>query len=142
MEEKSFLGRGWSFPPTFNLSNNNGRKSGNLSMVTGKEDIDQSLEILLSTSLGERVLQPRYGCNLSDYQFETINGNLLGFLKDLVKTAILYHEPRIRLDSLDISESDTLDAIEGKLIISIDYIIRATNSRFNFVYDFYINEGI
>lgn len=136
MEEKSFLGRGWSFPPTFETA------SGGILMVTGKEDIDQSLEILLSTSLRERVLQPQYGCNLGDFQFEAMNANLVGYLKDLVQTAILYHEPRIKLDNIEISESDSLDAITGFLKISIDYVIRETNSRFNYVYPFYINEGI
>lgn len=139
MEEQSFLGRGWSFPPTFVLDTYN--SNGSLNMVAGKEDIDQSLEILLSTSLGERVLQPRYGCNLKDYQFEAINSNLIGFLRDLISTAILYHEPRIELENLEISEGDDLDVIEGKLLISIDYIIRETNSRFNYVYPFFINEG-
>ena len=140
MENKSFLGRGWSFPPTFEANEVN--QSGSVLMVTGKEDIDQSLEILLSTSLRERVLQPKYGCNLGDFQFEAINANLLGYLKDLVQTAILYHEPRIRLDAITISESDSLDAITGFLKISIDYVIRETNSRYNYVYPFYLKEGV
>lgn len=131
-EEKSFLGRGWSFPPNFNIENKG------VEMVKEREDIDQSLGILLSTSLGERVLQPEYGCNLSDYQFEAINAALIGFIKDLVENAILYYEPRIKLDKVEVSEAESL---EGVLQISVDYFIRETNSRFNFVYDFYLTEG-
>ena len=87
-------------------------------------------------------MQPEYGCNLSDYQFEPMNNTLVGLIRDVVRDAILYHEPRIRVDNITVSESDSQDAIEGVLLISIDYVIRETNSRFNFVYDFYLKEGI
>jgi len=56
----------------------------------------------------------------------------------MVTDAILYHEPRISLDNLDISESQSE---QGLLLISIEYTVRSTNSRFNMVYPFYINEA-
>jgi len=134
--ENDFLGRGWSFPPTF--------RSGDagVDMVSGREDIEQSLGILLSTSLGERVLQPGYGCNLADYQFDPINSSFIGLVRDVVETAILYHEPRIRTERVSISGDNTQAAIEGKVLIEVDYRIRATNSRYNFVFDFYLQEGV
>ncbi len=135
LNSKSFLGRGWSFPPSFEL------QKGEVDMVEGKTDIDQSLRILFATSIGERVMQPDYGCNLLDSQFEPINASLIGYLQDLIEKAIIFHEPRIRLENLEITESDSLDAAEGKLKISLDYLIRNTNSRFNLVYDFYLREG-
>lgn len=134
-ERQKFLGRGWSFPPTFSR-----RADGNsgVDMVEAKEDIDQSLGILLSTSLGERVMQPTYGCNLIDYQFEPLNASLIGQLRDLIANAILYHEPRIRVQKIDISEAD---ALSGKLLIEVEYTVRTSNSRFNYVYDFYLKES-
>lgn len=134
LERQKFLGRGWAFPPTFSHRKDN---SG-VVMVEAKEDIEQSLEILLNTSLGERVMQPDYGCNLKDYQFEPMNASLVGQLRDLVANAILYYEPRIRLEKINISEAD---ALIGKLLIEVDYTIRTTNSRYNYVYDFYIKEA-
>lgn len=110
-------------------------------MVEAREDIEQSLGILLRTSIGERVLQPTYGCNMTDFLFTPMSATMLGFLRDLVFNAILYHEPRIKVEKLEITESDSLDAIEGRLIFEIAYSIRGTNSRFNFVYDYYINEA-
>ena len=133
--DQSFLGRGWSFPPHFSFN------SGTLDMVDADEDINQSLQILLSTSLGERVLQPTYGCNLLDYQFEPVNSNLLAFLKNTVERAILYHEPRILLEDVTITPADSFDLFEGKIMIGIDYRIIETNSRFNFVFPFYLNEA-
>jgi uncharacterized protein len=137
LEREKFLGRGWSFPPTFI------KKEGfaELEMVEAKEDIEQSLDILLSTSLGERVMQPRYGCNLRDYQFEPMSASFIGRVRDLVSNAILYYEPRIEVLQLNVSNSGSQDAIEGRLIIELEYSIRTTNSRFNYVFNFYVKEA-
>lgn len=132
---KAYLGTGWSFPPTFDLS------SKTVTMVSAEKDIEQSLEILLSTSFGERVMQPDYGCNLKDYQFESMDNAFIGFIKDLVERAILFFEPRIRLERIDITEEDSFDLIEGFLKIIVHYEIEGTNTRYNYVYDFYLREA-
>jgi phage baseplate assembly protein W len=138
-ETDKFLGRGWAFPPTFRRSD--AGPSG-VDLVEAREDIEQSLQILLSTSLGERIMRPDYGCNLSDYQFEPMNASVVGYIRDMVSTAMIYNEPRIRVERVDVSQPATQDALDGRLLIEVDYTIRTTNSRFNFVYDFYITEGI
>ena len=124
-----FLGKGWSFPPTFLPT------FGSIDMVEGREDINQSLHIILSTSFGERVMRPNFGCNLKDFQFEPLNIGFLTYLQDVVTTALIYHEPRIRVDNVSIKTDDQL---EGKLLITVDYTIKTSNSRFNFVYDYYL----
>ena len=138
LESEKFLGRGWAFPPRF-IRNDLG--SGVVELVEAREDIEQSLRILLSTSLGERIMQPTYGCNLIDYQFEPMNASLVGFIRDMVSNAILYYEPRIKVERVEVNQPIGQDAFEGRLIIEVDYSIRTTNSRFNFVFDFYINEA-
>ena len=135
-ENESFLGTGWSFPPTFNL------KSATVEMVQNEEDIRQSLNILLSTSLGERVMQPGYGCNLSDYLFESLSSSLIGYIKDRVRNAILYYEPRILLEKIEVNADAELELIEGNFTIILEYSIPGTNSRFNYVYDYYRNEAL
>jgi len=60
------------------------------------------------------------------------------YVIDLIKTAILYHEPRIDAKKIQI---DPADELNGVLLINIDYIIRSTNSRRNMVYPFYKEEG-
>ena len=131
-QERAFLGRGWSFPPQFD------KAAKGLVMLEEEKDIESSLEILLSTKLGERVMQPTYGCNLDDMVFESMNLTMLTYMKDLIENAILYHEPRIDLEKLDI---DTSNQNEGVLLIVLHYIVRTTNSRYNYVYPYYINEG-
>ncbi len=132
----SFLGIGWSFPPTFDS------ETGNVELVKNVEDIKQSLNILLSTSLGERVMQPRYGCNLENYLFDPLNSSVIGYIKDLVENAILIYEPRILAERIDVTTADSFDIIEGRFKIEVEYSIPGTNSRFNYVYDYYKNEAL
>jgi uncharacterized protein len=133
---KSFLGTGWAFPPGFDT------ETRTVVMVSEEEDIKQSLQILLSTSLGERVMQPGYGCNLNDFVFEPLNSTVIGYIKDIVENAILFYEPRIIAGNIEVTPMDSFDLIEGKFTISIDYTIPGTNSRFNFVYNYYKNEAL
>ncbi len=133
--DQSFLGRGWSFPPQFDP------EEAGVQMVENVEDIQQSLDILLSTSLGERVMQPKYGCNMSDFQFEPVNNALLGILRSQVEKAILYHEPRIVVEKIEVTQPDSFDLIEGRITIEIDYVIARTNSRYNYVFDYYLREA-
>lgn len=128
----SFIGTGWSFPPRFS------KTAGDLVMVSDIEDITESLSILLSTSMGERIMVPSYGSNLQDYIFEPMGQSMLSFIENLIYEAILYHEPRINLNKVSL---DTSNYVEGKLLISIDFTVSSTNSRYNYVYPFYINEG-
>ena len=131
----SFLGTGWSFPPTFDF------ESGQVELVSDLDDIRESLDILLSTSLGERVMQPDYGCNLDDYMFESLNNSLIGLIKHHVENAILFYEPRIIAENVDVTAADSTDLIEGKFTITVEYTIPETNSRYNYVFDYYLNEA-
>ncbi len=130
-DEKSFLGTGWGFPPTFE------RSSRSVTLTSDEEDIRSSLEILLSTRVGERVMQPKYGCNMDRLVFEPLDTSLQAYMKDLIRTAILYFEPRIILDDVKLEPLP----LEGRIDISIDYTVAATNTRSNFVFPFYKEEG-
>lgn len=129
---QSFIGNGWSFPPEFNAT------AGVVKMSTDEADIEASLKILLGTTAGERFLRPKYGLNLQEMLFEPMNVTNLTFLKDRINTNILIYEPRIKLLALDINTS-TLP--EGRVQIELEYEIRATNSRFNLVYPYFLNDG-
>lgn len=132
----SFFGTGWAFPPAFESD------SGTVAMVSNVTDINESLNILLSTSLGERVMQPEYGCNLNDYLFEPLSSSMIGLIKDRVEKAILIYEPRIIANKIEVTDDGSFDLIEGRFIITVDYTIPGTNSRFNYVYDYYKNEAL
>jgi len=59
------------------------------------------------------------------------------YIKDLIETAVLYFEPRIDIEKINLTEN--ID--EGMIMISLDYRIRATNSRRNLVFPYYKTEG-
>lgn len=127
-----FLGRGWSFPPTFDMS------LQGVVMTEKNDDIQNSLEILLTTTVGERLMQPKYGCNMDELVFESLDTATITLIKDKIKTAILYFEPRIDVQKIDLNTDNIL---EGMILIELEYIVRATNSRFNFVFPYYRIEG-
>ena len=130
--DKSFLGRGWGFPPAFD------RRSRSARMVAGEDDIRESLRILLATVPGERVMQPAYGCGLKLQVFESINESTLTLIRDSIERAVLFFEPRITLESV---EMDAAQSYDGLLLIKLVYTVRTTNSRSNMVYPFYFLEG-
>ena len=130
--EKSFLGKGWSFPPTFD------KKLGDVKMVTMEVDIRQSLEIYFSTKLGERIMRNDYGCFLHSQVFELANENLIQGLSKELERSINEFEPRILITEIKASKAEST---EGLIEINISYEIRATNNRSNIVFPFYLNEG-
>ncbi|MDA8947840.1 GPW/gp25 family protein [Flavobacteriaceae bacterium] len=130
--EKSFLGKGWSFPPTFD------RKLGDVQMVTMEEDIKQSLEIYFSTKLGERIMRNDYGCFLHSQVFELANESLIQGLSKELERSINEFEPRILITEIRAIKTASTD---GLIEINVAYEIRATNNRTNIVFPFYLNEG-
>lgn len=133
-DDKTFLGTGWGFPPQFH------RHAGTLQahMVGAEDDIRESLRILLATRPGERIMQPAFGCRLHGLVFEVVDEATLTEIRDVVERAVLFFEPRVILDSIDI---DTDQVHEGRLLLRLAYTIRTTNTRSNVVYPFYFIEG-
>jgi len=127
-----FLGKGWGFPPAFD---NQGRS---LQMAEAEEDIRQSLNILLSTGAGERVMRPRFGWRREAFVFEPLSTSFAASLKREIETVILYFEPRIDLDKVTFETSNNP---AGLIEIRLDYTVRATNSRNNLVFPFYRDEA-
>ena len=127
-----FLGKGWSFPPSFN------KTAGFVNMVAGVEDINQSLHMLLSTITGERIMQPKYGCDMNEFVFDAVTTTLKTVMADKVRTALLIYEPRIEVEKLEIDDEGEL---EGRILIDIHYKVRTTNSRYNYVFPFYKAEA-
>ena len=129
--DRSFLGTGWNFPPTFR------REWYGVEMLSGEEDVHSSIQIILSTVQGERVMLPTFGCNLQPYVFEVMNVPNIAMIEKIVKDALIYHEPRIIVGDL----VSTPHSDQGLLEINIGYTIITTNTRYNYVFPFYVNEA-
>lgn len=129
--EDPFIGSGWSFPPAFD------KKAASVTMSSGIRDIEESLRIIFSTALGERIMNPLFGCALDSTVFEVMNASRIAYLENLIRTAIIYHEARIDADQITVEP----DQLAGTLMIAVGYKVRGSNSRFNFVYPYYLNEA-
>ena len=130
--EGQILGRGWAFPPAFDS-----RTRGAL-MVSELDDVQESLRILLSTTPGERVMRPSYGCNLRRLVFEPLSESTLTEMRSAIEQAILFFEVRITLEGV---EFDLEETQAGLLRIRLEYTVRTTNSRHNLVFPLYLQEG-
>lgn len=108
-----------------------------MEMISDETDIHSSVEILLSTTIGERVMQPEYGCNLEDLLFEPLNRSARSFFKRMIEKAIIRFEPRIELDDVGFE----LRQLQGMILINLNYRVIITNTRYNIVYPFYLKEG-
>lgn len=129
--DRSFLGTGWSFPPTFR------REWYGLEMLKEEKDVHSSIEIILNTISDERVMLPGFGCNLRDYVFESMNVPAIAMIEKIVREALVLHEPRIIVQSI----TSVPDNENGILRITIVYSIITTNTRYNYVFPFYMKEA-
>ncbi len=132
LTQHQFIGRGWKFPIEFS------GKNGEVTMLSGEEDIRNSLEVIFETSIGERVMQPDFGSEINSFVFAQINKSTITHMQAIISNAILFHEPRIILNEVDIELNEENP---GRVDIAIDYTISATNNRYNYVYPFYLKEA-
>jgi uncharacterized protein len=130
-QHREYLGTGWAFPvkpdPT-----------GSLRYVSDAELVEQSIEIILGTSPGERQMRPEFGCRIYDLVGEANTAALRGMVQQKVREALVRWEPRI--DVLEV-RVDSPDDQKNRLDIWIDYRIRSNNAFFNLVYPFFLIEG-
>ena len=130
-DDRSFLGVGWSFPPTFR------REWYGVEMLVEEEDVRSSLRIIIETITGERVMLPTFGANLQPYVFEPMTPANLALIQRIVRDALVLHEPRIIVEDV----VTTVRQEEGVLDIEVVYTLISTNTRYNYVYPFYLTEA-
>jgi phage baseplate assembly protein W len=131
LNPRSYLGRGWKFPVRPQ------GKNGRIAMSEYEQDVDESIRIILATSRGERVMRPDFGCGIHDLVFRTVDTATLAEVEDSVRSALGAFESRIEVVRVQASAAEGL---QGRLDVSIDYLIRGTNNRSNLVFPFYIKE--
>jgi phage baseplate assembly protein W len=127
---REFLGQGWGYP--FQLT---GGASGQIVAASEEDKVRQSIAIILRTAPGERVMRPDFGCGIHNLVFDTISDELLGQILTEVSDALTRWEPRIQVQGVGAQQDDD---DPNRLLIEIDYLVRATNSRFNLVFPFYV----
>ena len=124
----TFIGKGWAFPAGVT-------SGGGIAMVSGTDDIERSLRMILMTAPGERVMRPTFGCSIWDLVFAPVNATTLGRVRQAVEQAVGQWEPRVELKDV-VPEPDPDD--ESRVVISLSYVVKATNDRRNLVFPFYV----
>ena len=127
---KKIIGRGWAFPPQFKV------ETKETVMAEGVDDINQSLYILFTTEIGERVMQPNYGSALKSMVFESVNEHFKSYMRMVLTRSILLYEARIKPISIDFIEDEILD---GRYLMHLDYYVVDTKQKNSFVFPFYLN---
>lgn len=129
--DDSFVGKGWRFPIEPDAG-------GGLGYVGGVESIEQSLRIVVQTELGQRVMRPEFGCAAGRLVFAPGSQQYLGQLETALRDAIRDWEPRVDLDAVTVELSARDDTIAN---VTIVYRPRASNTRENLVFPFYLRDA-
>jgi len=130
-DAKAFLGRGFAFPVAVDAA------SDAIALAEYEEDIRQAIRIILDTEPGERVMRPTFGAGLRALVFEPINTHTMALARHRVEQALIVWEPRI--DSVAVAV--TAQPKQGLMNIEVRYRIRTTNTFYNMVYPFFLQEG-
>jgi phage baseplate assembly protein W len=122
------LGSGIAFPLQVD-------RRGGLALARDETDVDQAIELILSTAPGERPMRPEFGCGVHDFVFDTIDAGTVARMETEIRNALDRWEPRIQVTTIDF---DLDEVANGALVIGIHYRLRATNHMRNLVYPFYV----
>jgi Bacteriophage baseplate protein W len=126
--QKAFLGVGVGFPVRLTSEQT-------LESAIYEEDIRQAIRIILGTNPGDRLMRPDFGAGLNQFIFEPVNTATMAQVKTRVEEALIDWEPRIVIDEVKVSADPSE---RNTLLIEVQYRVRATDSRQNLVYPFYL----
>jgi len=126
MARDDFIGNGWAFPVAIN-------RNGSVRLVTGTEEVDAAIRMILSTVPGERVMRPDFGCAMWEMLFAPLTATTIGLIEQAVREALERWEPRIELENVDAEAEQST----GTVHITVSYRVRSTNDVRNLVFPFY-----
>lgn len=131
MTNKNIIGTGWRLAPMVD-------KRGGLSLVSNELAVEQSIRFILGTAPGERIMRPDFGCRIHELVFAPNNTHTCNLAAHYAQEALLKWEPRIEEVKADAKPDEFNDAA---IVITLEYKIRQTNSFYNLVYPFYLEQG-
>jgi phage baseplate assembly protein W len=130
-EAREFLGKGWKFPLQVT-------PAGRIAWAASEQRIEESIYLILSTAVEERLMLPEFGCGIHNLVFSPNNAAATTRLVHEIRSALTRSEPRIDVLELDATSPE---GEPNLLLIRINYRIRANNAVGNMVYPFFIKEG-
>lgn len=122
------VGSGWDFPPRIG-------PQGGLLLTTERNEIEQSMRIILMTAPGQRVMRPAFGCRIHELVFAPNNAETAAEACRFVEEALGMWEPRIEVSEVTARNDGNRN---GRLFIDIQYRVKATKDERSLVYPFYL----
>lgn len=122
------IGRGWHFPPMLD-------ERGTVALTSDDDEIEQSIQIILSTAPGQRVMRPEFGCRIHELVFAPNSPATAGLASRYVREALGRWEPRVEVQRVGVEPDASSPAC---LSISVEYRVAATHSSRSLVYPFYL----
>jgi phage baseplate assembly protein W len=127
-DNREFLGRGLGFPLRVNAR-------GEIALVSGERDIEESIRVILGTRPGERVMRPEFGCRAHELLFEPRNASTETLMQQYVSDALRMWEPRITVQWVDVLIDENQD---GAILVEVYYMIEETHNERSIVYPFFL----
>ncbi|MBK1699381.1 GPW/gp25 family protein [Thiococcus pfennigii] len=128
--KNAFVGQGWGFPIHLDAD-------GDIALAAQEENVRQAIRLILGTSPGERLMRPDFGSGLRALAFEPLSSATVAMARLRVEQALIRWEPRIDQIAVQVET----DPQQGRLLIEIRYRLRSTNTFYNLVYPFYLQEA-
>lgn len=118
--KRDWLGRDTQFPI-----------QGAFKPQEGISEVNQCIQLLIATVVGERVGRPDYGCRLYTRVWDNIDQVASEGLKD-IQDAINNFEPRVDL----VSVNSRIFRDQGRVLFAVEYVIKDENTVENLVFPF------
>jgi phage baseplate assembly protein W len=118
MAKQTIFGSGLSFPPRIG-------GDGRLAWASEQDGVRESIEIILRTEPGERVMREEFGCGLRRHLAEPNTPTTRQLIRQRVTAAIRRWEPRATVQQVTV-EQDADDPSVAHLIVV--YELNATRS--------------
>jgi hypothetical protein len=131
VSEGDFRGSGWRFPIQPGAD-------GSLGYIGLDDNVAQSVELLLRTRAGERLMRPEFGTTAPSMVFDADSEQNLFGLERALSDAVRRWEPRVEVDQVH-AERDP--AGEGRVTVTVTYRILRTNTVRNLVFPYYLQSG-
>jgi len=129
MDKATFLGKGVALD--FDID-----KTGAIKMSSLQELVKESIFIILSTKIGERVMNYNFGCKIHELMFALNTPATHARAKMYIDDAIKRWEPRVEVTSIEVESMG-----KNEISIDINYYIVDENVVDNLVYPFYLFEA-
>lgn len=123
---QEFIGRGWGFPVRTDAT-------GGIALVSGEEELGESIRLILGTAFGDRPMRPEFGCAIHDIVFSPADASTAGLIAYEVGASLVRWEPRIEVRDVEV----TIDPDAGVAYVDVEYTTTNTNDPRNLVFPFY-----